>query len=398
MSMNRREFGRVVAAGAAWVGSRCAGGQVLHPQGSTARPNVGAFDHDRMVRLGTAALGETTVGITAIKGAKSPGGVHDYFSDAGFSGHRDALRAMAVRVAALGAAYGITRDDKFASAAGDALWMWFIDPGTRMAPHMKFARVVPDPTQPPTGTAEGLIEAVYLAEVAAAMPFLAASAKLTDEDLAGVKGWFAEYVGWLTAEEDSGPRIAQLARDRKDHHGSSWLLQVAAMAKWVGKEDVLAACRKRFAHATLRGQMVALGHFPQEVVTENPYRNSLMNLDLLAGVCEALATPFESMWDVELQDGPGMRSAVAYHVQYIRSREKWPYKADAEHFTELPLRRPVLIFAARAYTRPEYADLWKELPADPPEDEADRDHLIAESFPIRQPYLWMTKPPFRVVE
>jgi len=377
MRLNRREFAGFL--GAAWLAPRLAG--------QTARPNVGAIERERMIRLGTAALADPVVGIAEMPGAGSPGGKQDYFSSAVFGAHREALRKMCVRVAALAGAYGVTREDRFAAAAAGALRVWFCREKTRMTPHLRFARV--ETAAKDTGTPEGVIEGVYLAEVAVAIPFLAASVAFTDEDLAGIKRWFAEYLAWLTVEEDAGPRIAALARDLRNHHGSSWMLQAVAAARCVRDDTALGALRHRFERVLIRAQMVALGNFPAEVVTPNPYRNSLWNLDMLAGACELLSGSFENVWEYELQDGPGMRAAIAYYFQYIAHREKWPYPADAAHFLELPLRRPALLFAARAYTRPEYADLWKTLPADPPED-------LAESFPIRQPYLWVTKPPFRV--
>jgi len=383
MRLNRREFAGVVSA--AWLAPR------LFAQ--TARPNVAAIERERMIRLGTAALDEPVVSVTSLPGVGSPGGKQDYFSTESFRAHRNALRAMCVRVGALAGAYGVTRDDRFAAAAAVALRVWFVDEKTRMTPHLRFARVMPEAAMPETrttGTPEGIVEGVFLAEVGVAMPFLAASPALTDEDLAGVKVWFTAYRKWLTEPEDDGPRIAALARDLRNHHGSSWMLQATAAAHCVKDDVALADLRHRFQHVTLRAQTVALGNFPAELLTQNPYRNSLFNLDMLAGACELLSSPFESVWDFELQDGPGMRAALAYHFQYIASRSKWPYPADASHFLELPLRRPALLFAARAYTRPEYADLWKSLPADPPE-------ALAESFPIRQPYLWVTKPPFRIV-
>jgi hypothetical protein len=388
MRMDRRRFGGMLvgAAGAAAVGW----GQ------STARPNVGAVDHNRMVGLGKAALGETAAPITTIAAKASPGSPHDYFSDATFIGHKEALRLMCVQVGALAGAYGVSKDEAFAAAGVERLRAWLVSPATRMTPDLRLARVVGAQKEGPSGTPEGIFEGVYLAEVAMGVPFLAASEAMTDADLAGIKAWFGAYVKWLTELEDAGPRIAALARDMHNHHASSWMLQAGAMARLTGNDAVLAECRHRFERVLLRAQMVALGNFPAELTTPSPYRNSLLNLDLMGGVCEVLSTPFESVWDYELADGPGMRAAIAYHFPYIQRRSAWPFPADASHFSELPLRRPALVMAARAYTRPEYADVWKTLPADP-EDAPGGDHLVAESFPIRQPYLWMTRPPRRVV-
>jgi hypothetical protein len=108
---------------------------------------------------------------------------------------------------------------------------------------------------------------------------------------------------------------------------------------------------------------------------------------MLAGICQLLSTRFENVWDYSLEDGPGMRSAIAYHFPFIADRTMWPFRADRQHFDELPGRRASLLFTARAYQRPEYATLWKTLPPDPPDPD------ILRTMPIHQPLLWVRQPP-----
>ena len=396
--LSRRVFSRGLLAGAACL-ARPVFAQLNGrdtPQ-STARPNVAAIDHDRILRLAAVVLPRKPLAITAIPAPGSPVDPHIFFSTPDFSGHRDALREVCLRLVTLAAAYGLTREDRYAAAAAEQIHLWFVAPATRMLPHLRFARVLSEAVlagrkSPFTGTPEGIIEGIWLAEFAVALPFLAASQALSEPDLAATKAWLAAYSLWLTEEEDSGPRIAALARDLHNHHGSSWLLQATATALASGGDAIVSACRHRFERVTLRAQVVATGIFPAEITGKNPYRDSLLNLDLLAGACHLLSTSFEDVWNYELQDGPGMRAVLAFFFKYIREPGTWPYPADSAHFADLPLRRPALLFGARAYTRPDYADLWKSLPPDPPEAP---DHLIADSFPIRQPYLWVTRPPRR---
>jgi hypothetical protein len=251
------------------------------------------------------------------------------------------------------------------------------------------------PALPAGGRLYGILETLPLVEIAQAIPFLAASSALSEGDLKALHAWFAAYLRWLTEPQDSGPRLAALARDRKDHHGTSWLLQASAYASLAAPEgdiprtedSTLAELRHRFKTVTLRAQMSADGTFPHEIGSETPYRDSLFNLDMLAGICQLLSTRFENVWDYSLEDGPGMRSAIAYHFPFIADRTMWPFRADRQHFDELPGRRASLLFTARAYQRPEYATLWKTLPPDPPDPD------ILRTMPIHQPLLWVRQPP-----
>jgi hypothetical protein len=106
----------------------------------------------------------------------------------------------------------------------------------------------------------------------------------------------------------------------------------------------------------------------------------------MAGVCHLLSTRFDSVWDYSLEDGPGMRSAIAFHFPFIADRSLWPFEADVKHFKELPGRRASLLFAARAYERPEYAAVWKTLPPDPASLE------VLRTLPIHHPLLWVRQP------
>ncbi len=351
---------------------------------SAARPDVAAIDHDRILKAADGYLAEKPAPITTLRCPRSPGTAHDYYSEpddkaGAFTAHRDALLHFSMCVPALTAAYVLTHDQRYAAQAVAHLDAWFVSPATSMTPALDYARTTP-PAK--TGTPEGLMEAVHLAEVAQCVAFLAPADAMTQEMLAGVKRWFVAYLEWLNTS-----LMAGLARDRKDHNGASWLLQAAACAHMNTADDTaLLALRHRYKSTTIRAEIMADGTFLHEVSTPNPYRNSLFTLDMFAAICLLLSGEFESVWDYELQDGPGMRVAIARHYPFIMDRGRWPYESDAAWFTSLPLRQPSLLFCARAYNRPEYADLWKTLPPDTTIPELQR------TFPIRQPLLWVTRP------
>jgi hypothetical protein len=370
---------------------------------STAHPDVAVIDHDRILQTANRVLSQPPIPLTSLPAPSTPGTPHDFYSEAddywpdptaptgpyivrtgppnpaAFTAHRDALLNLSIAIPALTAAFVLTKDSRYAGQAVANLKAWFIDPATSMTPSLLYAQVIPPGK---TGRFEGIVEAVHLAEVAQSLSFLATSEALTASDLTALQKWFADYFDWLNTS-----RLAGLARDNKSHHGTSWLLQAAAIANLNQVDDrPLTILRHQFKTTAIRAQIVAEGTFPHELTTPNPYRNTLFNLDMFATICVLLSTRFENVWDYELQDGPGMRTVIARLYPYILDRGAWPYRADATHFTDLPIRPPSLLFAARAYIRPEYADLWKTLPPDTTIPELQR------TFPIRQPLLWVTRP------
>jgi Alginate lyase len=376
--------------------------RLLAQASPTSRPDVATIDHDRILDAAKRYVGQSPTALTTIPCPRSPGTPHDYYSEAedywpdpsnpsgpyiqrsgaanpeAFTAHRDALLDFCICVPVLTAAFVLTKDVQYAQRAVAHLRAWFLDSATSMTPSVLYAGTI---LPAKTGRPEGLVEAVHLAEVVVCLPFLENYEGFAEADRAAVRKWFADYFQWLNSS-----RLAGLARDSRNHHGSSWLLQASAMAHLYPEDDArLTALRHQFKSSTIRAQILSDGTFPRELSTPNPYRNTLFNLDMLAGVCLLLSTRFESVWDYELQDGPGFRTVMARMFPYIADRGKWAYVADAAYFNDLPLRRPALLFAARAYNRPEYAELWKKLPPDTSIAELQR------TFPIRQPLLWVTR-------
>jgi len=412
-TISRRSFCATAAAAAlhpAWLAAQSTHGSATHP-------DVAGLDHDRILAEVAPYLTAAPTPLTGMHAPRSPGGPNDFYSEpedyfpdpasptapwkessgsasapVAFTAHRDAVHSLSVQVATLTAAFVLTNDARYSQKAAEHLRAWFVTPATRMQPSLEFGQHIPNDSSHYQGRFQGrfqgVLETVPLAEVAQAIPFLASSGALTPDELTAVHAWFGQYLQWLT---DSP--LAGLARDQKDHHGSSWLLQCAAYAHLnaaglTSDDATLGQLRHQLRTVTLRAQIHALGNFPHEVTTPAPYRNSLLNLDLLSAACDLLSTRFESAWEYELQDGPGMRSAIAYHAPFIAKRATWPYPADNLYFTDLPGRRPSLLLAGRAFAQPDYTDLWRSLAPLP----SDAPGVIQRSLPIRQPLLWVARP------
>ena len=385
-------------------------GQAISPAG--IRPDVAAIDHDRILAMADAAMGQPVPPITSISAERSPGRPNDYYSEPedyfpaegvgatspalwvrrantvnpdAFGGHRDLVYSLGHSVAALTAAFVVTAESRFAARAAEHLRAWFVAPGTRMTPNLQFAQRIPGAA---AGRPEGLIETVPLAEVARSVRFLTGSNVLTSAELTAVRKWFAEYATWMNESRTGG-----LARDRKDQHGSSWLFQSAAYADanvlgLTSDDTRLNALRHRFRTMTLRAEISGTGIFPHVVSSPNPYRDCLFNLDLLCLACELMTTRFDNPWEFELQDGPGLRASVAFHYPAMANRAVWPYPADLAHFKDLPGRRISLLLAGRAYRNLEYVDLWRTLRPLP----ANAAPELLRSFAVTQPLLWFTLP------
>ena len=364
-----------------------AAGSLLRGQSpSLAHVNVAQLERERVLAEANSALTAPVHPLTAIPAPH--GGRGEFFSEAEpdlrvagdtnaptlYREQARALREFSVTVACLSTAFLLTSEPQYATEAAEHLRVWLLAPATRLQPSFGMAGCAPGTT---TGTPAGIVDLVPLAELARSLVFLLDSPALSPEEWDGLRAWFEAANDWLNSN-----RAALIARDTKDHRASAWLLIASAFARLSRDEAALETCRKRFRAPTLRNQIRSDGVLPQEVATPNPYRNTLFNFDLLAGTCQLLSSPFDQLWSYELIDGVGLRIVAAYLYPVIAHPEGWSFVADASHFRDLPWRRPGLLFAGRAYDRPEYVELWQQLPAGPPPE------AIAGSFPIREPLLW----------
>ena len=368
--------------------------RLAHAETSSAHLDVAAMERARVLAAATSALTQPIATITTVPSPHAT--PHDFYSvlpadpnpaattkprDA-FRNHATALRNGSVAIATLTAAYVLTREDRYALRAGRHIAAWFVDPATSISPQFSYAAY--DPVKSLATTA-AVVDLVPLAEIARALSFLLDTDALSPPELAATKAWFTDFQTFLNTDHN-----AFIAREAKDHTASAWLLLSSAVARSLADEKNLEACRRRFRRPTLRNQIDSLGIFPHEITTAFPYRNTLFNFDLLATACQLLSTQFDNLWLYELDDGPGMRSVAAFLYPSIRDSAKWPAIADPESFRDLPGRRSGLLFAGRAFDRPEYVDLWRSTPAPDP---MQLPEPIAASFPISQPLLWTARAP-----
>jgi hypothetical protein len=298
---------------------------------------------------------------------------------AAFTAHRDALVALGGCVAACVAAWRLTSDAKYATHAMSHLHAWFLAPDTAMAPNLEHAGSI---TGKAEGSPAGVEETVALAEVIRAASFLCAyNGVATEEESAGLRKWCNDFATWMN---DS--KKGMIARESKDRLTICWTLQVAEAARFAKMGALQLDCSHRFRDKLIR-LMNLDGQFDTELHRPDSYLSSLFTLDCLALTCEVISSPLDRLWEYTLPDGRGMRSAASFLYPAIENRGAWKYPADPQHFSDWPVRQPSLLFAGRAFTRPEYIATWKRLPAEPKSVE------MLRYFPVRQPALWTVRAP-----
>lgn len=360
--------------------------------------DLAALDRDRVLGQARRYLDEAPITITATSSPRSAGGPHDFFSEGdywwpdpahpdgpyvqrdgmtnpdNFVAHRQALIRLSLQVPALAAAWTLTRDARYADHVLRHLRAWFVDADTRMNPNLLYAQAIHGRV---TGRGIGIIDTIHLVEVVRAAEVLDAGGAMTKADVAAVRDWFDRYVTWMTTHEYG---IAE--RDAVNNHGTCWVMQVAAFARFAGRDDLTRFCAARFREVLVPHQIAPDGSFPEELRRTKPYGYSLFNLDAMATTCELLSTPQDSLWRFQTSDGRGIGHALAFMAPFIADKRTWPYPADVMYFDQWPMRHAALLFGGLALNVPAYLDTWRGLRADSEVDE------VIRNFFIRQPVLW----------
>ncbi len=393
LNLNRRKF--CVVSGTTLLGGMAKAWAATE---QSAYQMVAATDRGRILKAGKAYLPLEPVTVTAFHSDKSPGGLHDFFSQAdyfwpnpknpdgpyinrdgqsnpeNFNEHRKAMIQLAIRMPALTAAWMLTKDRRYAERACDHLRAWFVTPATRMNPNLEFSQGVHGVS---TGRSYGIIDTLHLVEVARAASILG-GATLSPEDAEAVKQWFRDYLNWMKTSEKG-----KMERNALNNHATCWALQASEFARLVGDEATRDEISTWFVDKLLTDQLGKDGSFPKELVRTKPYSYSIFNFDVMTMLAQSLKGGRVDLATFALPDGRGVCKAAAFLYPYLKDKASWPYTKDVEHFDALPVRSPGLLFAGLACHRPEFVALWKTMNPDPTDPEVIRNN------PIRQPLLFV---------
>ena len=373
---------------------------ITTPAADSAALDVAVIDHDRILKAADAAFRLEPVAITASRSKLSEGGPHDFYSNGdywwpnpnttnglpyvqrdgqtnpgNFVAHRQAIRQLSDAVAALGAAYKISGDDRYARKAAELLKVFFLDDATRMKPNLQYAQAIPG-VSPGRGT--GIIDTLHLVEIPKAAEAMEKSRAFTPEISNGLKKWFADYVAWMTTSKNG-----QDEANAGNNHAVAFWLQVAVFAEYTGDANNLAECRRRYTEVFIPKQMTNDGSFPAELRRTKPYGYSIFQLDNMVTLCQVLSARDHDLWNFTLPDGRSIHRAVEFMYPYLADKSKWPHTPDVNAWEGWPARQPSLLFAGLAFKDSRYLDLWQKLPPDPANEEVRR------NIAITQPILWI---------
>jgi hypothetical protein len=266
-------------------------------------------------------------------------------------------------VSTLALAYYLTGHEPYAERAALLLRTWYLDPRTRMNPHLQYGQAIPGIN---TGRGIGIIETARLAHLLDRAELLAGSPAWTAEDRRGLRDWMAAYLEWLLTSSHG-----QDEARTTNNHGSWYDVQVAGLALRTGQPDKARVQLDNVMRARIAAQVQPDGRQPRELERTRALAYSLFNLEAFMCAAALGDRVGVDLWSFETPDGRSLRRALDYLLPYADPSTKWPHAqitpAPWSTFARL------LQIASVRFGDPRYAEAAKRLP---PEARDDTENLL----------------------
>lgn len=199
-------------------------------------------------------------------------------------------------------AWWLTGEDRYAQHGGALVRTWFIDPATRMNPHLRYAQVRCG--HPVGRNSSGIIELKDLYYLLDAVRMLETSAALDPNDVEAFRSWLADYRNWL-AHSDQGRWECQVA----NNHGTYYDLQLGAIAAYLGDTQTLIDIFRRLPER-IRIHFAPDGGQPGESARTRPLHYRHFNLQGWVNLATLAQRCGEDLWGYRSSDGRGLQRAL----------------------------------------------------------------------------------------
>ena len=267
-----------------------------------------------------------------------------------FVANKNALVSMADAVFTLGTAAYLLDDPHSAQRAARDINAWFINPRTRMNPHMDFSQAIRNFNP---GRGAGIVDGRYFIRAIQGMEFLAQTGNWDAKDQAAVKRWFQDYLHWLTTSDN-----ANSEKRSGNNHASWWTAQVAAIAGFVEDDAQQKAAFNYYREHVFPRQIKSDGSAPREEARTRGLWYSAFNLEALATTSRIAQIKSVDLWSVRAKGGATIATVIDYLQPYLSDPKKWA-KDQISEFSNEGLY--FLAFAGMGMKRPEYIALFRKL-------------------------------------
>jgi hypothetical protein len=265
-----------------------------------------------------------------------------------FIANKVALNSMCDAVFTLSAAAFFLDEPRYGQRAARIIHTWFINPKTRMNPHLQYGQVIHGVSNSGSGILDGrsFIRAIQ------GMEFLAQTRTWDARDQAAARRWFEEYLRWLTTSQE-----AEEEKYSGNNHASWWAAQTAAVATFVENNSVQQMVFTYYRDHIFPRQVRPDGSAPREEARPRPLSYSAFNLEAFATICRIAQVQGVNLWTARAKNAT-IETVIAYLEPYLADPRRW----TKEQISDFPSDGLYyLAYAGMGLKKPEYIALFRKL-------------------------------------
>jgi hypothetical protein len=258
---------------------------------------------------------------------------------------RPQFTQLTTQVDTLAIAYALSGDERFAAKAAELLRTWFVNPATRMNPHMLFAQYIPGdnvitpwkdyPARFVPGSNGrkgifvsfgGVIEDLNLVPLTDCIALLRASSSWTKEDDNTIRQWYRDYTCWLLTHQHGLDEAAC-----RNNHASWYWADILCFLNFIGEPDRARAYAARAVPERLEIQIEPDGSQPEELVRAISRSYTAFTLISFANIARSSQDAGFDAWSFVTSDGRSITRGLDWYLPYLMGEKEWTWPQVKPH-------------------------------------------------------------------
>ncbi len=228
------------------------------------------------------------------------------------------LRRLYATVTTLAEAAWFLGDEAAGARARLLVRTWFLEPATRMNPHLRYGCHIPGVWD---GSGWGIIDTHGLVGLLRALALLAAAGRWSAADAGAMDAWLNAYLDWLLTSEEG-----RFEGDRMNNHATAYDELCCTLALHLGRPETARRILAAVPYERIGKQLEHNGRQPWENARTESWGYSTLNLGLLMNLAD-LARPLGiDLWHYATGDGRSIRRTFDYMLPHALGQAKWPWE------------------------------------------------------------------------